>query len=148
MNTSLHDLVSRTFAGLEAKNLDLVMGLFADDAVLVDPHFPAPRIQGKRAIADALGGACAGMRSFGYTIVNYFESADGQHAAAEVATHHILKMGLKLNFPQMFVFDATGGRITRIQAYEPYGPQGLAGAFLFLSRLKRRLLGESNPSGT
>ena len=142
MNTSLHELVSRTFAAVEAKNLDLTMVLFADDAVLIDPHFPTPRMQGKAAIAEGLRGAFAGTQSFGYTTVNYFESEDGQHAAVETATHHIIKQGWKLNFPQVFVFDATDGRITRMQAYEPYGPHGIMGVFLFLSRLKDRFSGK------
>jgi ketosteroid isomerase-like protein len=141
MSTSLHDLVSRTLAAAEAKNLDLMMGLFADDAVLIDPHFPTPRMQGKSAITEGLRGAFAGMQSFGYTMVNYFESENGQHAAVETATHHVIKQGWKLNFPQVFVFDATDGIITRMQAYEPYGPNGIIGVFLFLARLKKRLWG-------
>jgi len=142
MSTSLNDLVSRTFAAVEAKNLELLMGLFADDAVLIDPHFPTPRMQGKAAIAEAMRGAFAGMQSFGYTTVNYYESENGQRAAVETATHHVIKLGWKLNFPQVFVFDATDGRITRMQAYEPYGPHGIMGVFLFLGRLKDRFFGK------
>lgn len=141
MKPSLFDLVTRTFAAAEAKDLELMMRLFADDAVLIDPHFPDQRMQGKAAITEGLRGAFAGMRSFGYTTVNYFESENGEHAAVETATHHVVKQGLKLDFPQVFVFDATHGRITRMQAYEPYGPPGIAGVFLFLARLKDRFFG-------
>jgi ketosteroid isomerase-like protein len=142
MNTSLHELVSRTFAAVEAKNLDLTMGFFADDAVLIDPHFPTPRMQGKAAIAEGLRGAFAGMKSFSYTTLNYFESEDGQRAAVEMATHHVIKQGRRLDFPQVFVFDAADGRITRMQAYEPYGPHGIMGVFLFVARLKDRFSGK------
>jgi ketosteroid isomerase-like protein len=141
MDTPLHDLVSRVFLAVEAKDLDTVMGLFADDAVLIDPHFPAPRMQGKAAIAEGLRDAFSGMRSFGYTTANYFESENGRSAAVETATHHVIKLGWKLNFPQVFVFDAADGRITRMQAYEPYGPHGIMGVFLFLGRIKERCFG-------
>jgi len=52
MDTSLHDLIMRTFATLEAKDLDAMMSLLADDAVVIDPHFPTPRLQGKAVIND------------------------------------------------------------------------------------------------
>ncbi len=142
MNTSLHDLVTRTFATVEAKDLAAMIDLFADDGVLIDPHFPIPRMQGKAAIMENFKEAMTGMQSFGYTIVNYFESANGQSAAVETATHHIVKGGMKLNFPQVFIFDAADGRITRMQAYEPYGPHGIVGCFLFLGRLKTSLFGK------
>lgn len=138
MDTSLHDLVTRTFATVEAKDLDAMMRLFADDAVVIDPHFPTPQMQGKAAITEGFRGAIAGMHSFGYTIVNYFETENGQCAAVETATHHVVRQGMKLDFPQVFIFEAADGQITRMQAYEPYGPHGIVGAFLFLARLTRR----------
>ena len=139
-STSLHDLVIRTFATVEAKDLEAMMSLFADDAVVIDPHFPTPRMQGKAAIREAFRGAMSGTRSFGYTIVNYFESENGQCAAVETATHHVLKQGMKRNFPQVFIFELADGHITRLQAYEPYGPHGIVGVFLFVARLTKRFL--------
>ena len=138
MDTPLHDLVNRTFAAVEAKDLDAMVGVFADDALVIDPHYPTPRMQGKPAITEGFRWGIASMRSFGFTIENYFESSDGQRAAVETASHHILKQGMKLNFPQVFIFEATNGLITRMQAYEPYGPNGIGGMFLSLVRLKRR----------
>jgi hypothetical protein len=55
--TSLHDLVIRTFATVEAKDLEAMMSLFADDAVVIDPHFPTPQMQGKAVITEAFRGA-------------------------------------------------------------------------------------------
>ena len=138
MNTSLYDLVTRTFAAVEAKDLDLMMSFFADDAVLIDPHFPIPQLQGKAAITEGMRVAIAAMQSFGYTTVNYFESENGQRAAVETATHHVIKQGKKVNFPQVFIFETADGRITRMQAYEPYGPHGIYGVFLLLARLMKR----------
>jgi ketosteroid isomerase-like protein len=66
MSTPLHDLVIRTLATVEAKGLDAMMNLFADDAVLIDPHFPRARMQGKAAIAKGFAEAMSEMRSFGY----------------------------------------------------------------------------------
>ena len=137
-DTSLHDLVIRTFATVEAKDLEAMMSLFADDAVVIDPHFPTPRMQGKAAIREGFRGAMSGMRSFGYTIVNYCESEHGQCAAVETATHHVLIQGMKRNFPQVFIFEVANGHITRLQAYEPYGPHGIMGVFLFVARLPKR----------
>ena len=67
--------------------------------------------------------------------MNYLESADGQCAAVETTTITSSPTGINLNFPQMFVFEVADGRIKRMQAYEPYGPHGLMGFFVFLSRL-------------
>jgi ketosteroid isomerase-like protein len=80
---SLHDLVTHTFATIEAKDLEAMMRVFAVDAVVIDPHFPTPRMQGKAAIREGFRGAMSGMRSFGYAIMNYFESENGQCAAVE-----------------------------------------------------------------
>jgi ketosteroid isomerase-like protein len=142
MSINLHDLVTDTFALLEAKDLEALMRVFADDAVLIDPHFPALRMQGKVAIRESMGEAMRDMHTFGYTIVNYCESEDGQCAAVETATHHVLRQGMNRNFPQVFIFEAVDGRITRLQAYEPYGPHGMIGTFLWLARLVRRLTGK------
>jgi ketosteroid isomerase-like protein len=44
-----------------------MMSVFADDAVVIDPHFPTPEMQGKAAITEGFREAITGMRSFGYT---------------------------------------------------------------------------------
>ncbi len=54
----------------------------------------------------------------------------------------MLKNWKTLEFPQVFIFDMAAEHITRMQAYEPYGPHGIYGAFLFLGRLKRKLTGD------
>lgn len=136
----LHDFVTHTFATVEAKDLEALVRLFANDAVLIDPHFPTSPLQGKVAIREGFQGAMSGMQSFGYTIVNYFESENGQCAAVETATHHVLKQGMKRNFPQVFIFEVTNGYITRLQAYEPYGPHGIMGMFLLLARFMNKCL--------
>ena len=142
MATPLRALVERTFAAVEAKDLEAALQCFAEDAVLIDPHYPSPVMDGKAAIADGLRWGFAGMKQFGFNIVTYFELADGQQAAIEVATHHVLQTGKHLQFPQAFFIDAQNNLITRIQAYEPYGPSGVVAVILAGTRLQRRFRGQ------
>ena len=143
MTTPLRDLVERAFAAVETMNIDTVMPFFADDAVLFDPHYPTPRMAGKGAIIAGLKWGFGGMQKMGFKLVNYFESDDHQKAAMEFDTAHVLRNGMKLNFPQVFVVEARDGRITRLQAYEPYGPHGIAGVALLITRLVQRLTGKA-----
>ena len=142
MSTPLRTLIERNFAAVEAKDLEAVLQCFAEDAVMIDPHYPSPVMMGKAAITDGLRWAFQGMKRFGFTMVGYGEWADGQRAAVEMATHHVLQTGIHLQFPQAFFIDAQNGQITRIQAYEPYGPSGLGGLVLGVTRLQRRVRGQ------
>ena len=143
METYITGLVTRTFTALEAKDLSALMGLFAEDAVLIDPHFPAQTLRGTAAISQGFQTSIARTRSYGYQILNAFESKNGDRAAVEVKTHHVLQTGKHIEFSQVFVFETANGRITRLQAYEPYGPPGVVGFFIGLARLKQRLFGKS-----
>lgn len=142
MTTPLRTLVEQSFAAVEAKDLETVLGYFAEDAVLIDPHYPSPAMIGKAAIEDGLRWGFGGMKQFGFKIVNYLESADGQRAAVEMATHHILQTGKHLQFSQAFFLDVQNNLITRLQAYEPYGPPGMVGLVLGGMRVQRRLRGQ------
>jgi ketosteroid isomerase-like protein len=143
MTSTLRTLVEHTFAVVEAKDLDAVLACCADDAVFLDPHYPVPRMAGKAAIAEGLRWGFSNMQKMSFPIVNYFEDATGQKAVVEVATAHVLSTGMKLDFPQVFVIEARDGRITRLQAYEPYGPPGILGLFLGFTRLSWRLSGKT-----
>jgi ketosteroid isomerase-like protein len=141
VEASLQSLVTRTFASLEAKDLSALMALFAVDAVVIDPHFPAHTLRGQAAISEGFQTSIARTRSYGYQIRNTFASENGKDAAVEVNTQHVLETGKQLEFPQVFVFETANERITRLQAYEPFGPPGVVGFFIGLARLKRRLFG-------
>ena len=82
------------------------------------------------------------MKQFGFKIVNYFESANGQQAEVEMATHHVLQTGMHLQFSQAFFIHVQNNLITRLQAYEPYGPPGIGGLVLGGTRFRRRLRGQ------
>lgn len=139
-SSPMRALVDRMFGAVMAKDLDAVLACFADNATLFDPHYPKPEMVGKAAIAEGLRWGFGTMRTFGFRIVNYFEAGD--RVAVEVATSHVLNMGIKLDFPQAFFIDTRDGKIVRLQAYEPYGPNGVGGVFLALTRLGRKLRGK------
>lgn len=138
MNTPLRTRIDALFAAVEAKNMTAALACFADDALVVDPHYPTPRMVGKAAIADGLQWAFATLHAMRFRPVGYFEAADGRSSAIEVATEHVLPGGQPLRFSQTFVIEAMDGQITRLQAYLPYGPHGVGGVFLALARLRRR----------
>lgn len=124
---------------LRAKDVGALLAQWADDGVFIDPHFPEPEMRGHAAIAAGHRWAFAGMRRFGFTLHRWFDGADASSGAAEVATHHVLRTGRRLEFPQVFVVDSRDGLLTSLRAYEPYGPGGAAGALLGLPRFSRRL---------
>ena len=49
--------------------------------------------------------------------------------------------GWSYSFTRNYFIDAHNDLITRIQAYEPYGPSGLGGLVLGVTRFQRRLRG-------
>jgi ketosteroid isomerase-like protein len=142
MNQALRTTIQKAFDAVMAKDLEGLLSLMSDDALLWDPHYPNPQMRGKQQIRNGLIWGFKGMKSFGFTIVNYFESEDGQKAVVEVDTNHVLGSGMKLHFPQIFVVETKGGLITRLQAYEPYSPGGIAGAFIGLNRLAWKIQGK------
>jgi len=138
MNTSLYDLVTRTFAAVEAKDLDIMMSLFADDAVLIDPHFPIPRMHGKAAITEGLRVAIvrnAILRLHNRQLFRVGELSTRGSRDREAPRH---QAGDEAKFPAVFILEASDGRITRMQADEPYGPPGIVGVLSFLARLMNR----------
>lgn len=112
--------VEQLFAAFAAKDLDAVLALFADEAVMFDPHYPTPLMPGKAAIRSGLEWAFGALQQPGLTIRNFW--AGENNAAVEVDTHHVMPGGMELNFPQAFVLEWRDGLITRLQAYVPYPP--------------------------
>lgn len=137
--TSARAVLERALAAVEAKNLPAALALFAEDAVLEDPHYPNPRMQGKATVAEGLRWAFGTLDRMGFAVVAALESEDGQSVAVEVATSHTMKGGAKLEFPQAFFVDTKDGQITRLRAYSPHGPNGIGGLVLGAVRLSRQL---------
>ena len=130
--------IDQALSAFTARDLPAVLAAFAPDAELIDPHYPLPHMRGPAEIADGVAWAFGEIAQFGFTVTAYYERADGQAAAVEVATAHVLRSGMRLAFPQLFIVEARAGRITRLQAYTPHGPSGIGGLFLGAVRLWRR----------
>jgi len=139
LNGTALDALEALLHAVEAKDLPGLKALMADGAVLVDPHYPVPRMVGWRAISDGLGWSFGTIETFRFAIIHRSSGADGSHAAVEVGCDHVLRGGRHLVFHQVFVADVRDGRITRLQAYEPYGPGGLVGLVLRVTRFGRRV---------
>jgi ketosteroid isomerase-like protein len=129
------------FKALISGDKEGAIAFFADDAVIFDPHYPKPLMQGKAEIRAGLDWGFGSMKTFGFVIKNYFPGKDGLSACFEVDTHHVLKIGKKLDFPQVFIMETDGRKVTALRAYEPYGPNGIGGVFLGIERLKKRIFG-------
>lgn len=131
--------VEAIFDAFVARNLKTVMAMFADDALVYDPHYPVPEMKGKAAIQRGFEWGLDGLAKPGFAIRNFW--ADGEKAVAEVDTHHVLKMGMEIKFPQVFVIEMRDGLVTRLQAYEPYPPSGIARLMALSTRVVWKLRG-------
>ncbi len=138
MNTALSKLVRESFKAVEAKDIEAVLACFTDDAQFIDPHYPKVHMKGKKEIRAGLTWGFKGLKKLGFTIKKYFESEDSKSIAIEVATAHVLPNGKPLNFPQVFIIDIKDGKISRMQAYEPYGPHGVLKIILGVTRLIKK----------
>ena len=132
-------LLDDLFNNLATRDVPALLGLFADEAVLFDPHYPEMEMSGRAAIERGIAWGMGSMEQFGFTVKQGFASDDGAKAIVEVDTHHVLKGGKALNFPQVFVVETEGGLITALRAYEPYRPDGLTGFFVRVSHLQERI---------
>ncbi len=133
------ELIRYFFDTIEAKDITAAMDDFNEGAEFIDPHYPNTHMKGKEEILKGLTWGFKGLKKLGFTIVNYFEAEDGQSAAVEVATAHELPNGKKLNFPQVFIFEVKDHKITRLQAYEPYGPHGVINIMLVVTRFINKI---------
>ncbi len=134
-------LLETMFATFAAKDLDRVLSFFANDALVYDPHYPTPEMKGKAAIRQGLAWGLENMEKLSFPIRNCW--IDGEKAVVEVDTHHVLKGGMELRFPQVFVIETHNGLVTRLQAYEPYPPPGIGGLVAGLTRLLWKLQGKA-----
>jgi ketosteroid isomerase-like protein len=133
--------IETMFAAFVAKDLERVLAMFAEDALVYDPHYPVPEMKGKAAIRRGFEWGLGNMEKPGFTLRNCW--IDGEKAAVEVDTHHVFKGGMEVKFPQMFVIETAKGLVTRLQAYEPYSPPGIPGLLTGLTRLQWKLQGKA-----
>lgn len=103
-----------------AKDKAAILAAFADDGVMIDPHYPQPAMQGKDAISAGLDFSLGFIQQPGFTVRNRWEN--GTSCVLETDTHHTFINGTEAQFPQVFVFEFAGDLIQRLQAYVPYPP--------------------------
>lgn len=124
---------------VEAKDLDAVMAFYHADAEFLDPHYPNVHMKGIDEILEGLTWGFKGVKTFGFTPMNYFENDSGTSASIEMATNLELSNGQKLSYPQVFIIETKEGKISRCQAYETYGPHGMHNIMLKVTRLLNRI---------
>ncbi len=134
------ELFQQLKEAFETKDLSAVMALFANDSVVIDPHYPQVEMKGKAAIKQGFEWAFGNIEKPGFTPRHIWTDDTG--GVMEVETHHIFRGGMKLNFPQVFVVETRNGLITRLQSYPSYGPHGIGGTLTAITRLIWRLQGK------
>ena len=151
MPAPVQHLIESMFAGVQALDVDAATASMSDDIVLYDPHYPYPDMVGIAAVREGLTWAFTQMKSMRFDIERWFFDEAGTSVVVETSTHHVLRMGSKrLDFPQVFVIDTDGERLTKMRAYEPYGPHGSTGFGLKIGhavyRLSHRRSASSQPA--
>ena len=119
----LHDVLDR----FQAKDIEGVIALFADDGLLFDPHYPppvGPAMAGHAAIREGLGWGLGMLEQPGFAVRHELSNIEGGRVAAvEVDTNHRLVGGVTLAFPQLFIAEVgDDGLLRRMQSYTPYPP--------------------------
>jgi ketosteroid isomerase-like protein len=131
--------MDQLFERMVARDLDGMLALFADDAVLYDPHYPVPTMEGKAAIKRGLTWGLETLAEPGFTVRQVF--VEGNGGVVEVHTHHVLSNGMKLDFEQVFLFETRGDHIVRLRAFVPYRAPGIGGWIPRVTALWWRLRG-------
>lgn len=137
---SAAELLLAVFRAAEAKDVDGVLALLADDAVFIDPHYPRVENRGKAQIRESLQWGIGSLEQMRFHDGRVFTAPDGS-AVIEVDTHHTIKGKNEVRFPQLFAVEARDGLLTSVRAFEPYGPHGILKVILRVTRLKKRLTG-------
>ena len=107
------------------RNLEAMLEMIHDDAVLIDPHYPVMRMEGKAAVTQGLTWGLETLVKPGFKVRQFYESKNG--GMVEVDTHHVLKGGMEVKFDQAFAFEVCDGQFIRIQAFVPYRQPGIGG---------------------
>lgn len=118
--STISQLTQQLIAAFEAKDLSAALDLFADDAVVIDPHYPQPVMKGKAAIQQGFTWAFTNMEKPGITVLHTWE--ENGTGAIEVNTYHVFRGGMKLSFPQVFVCETRDGQLRACNPICPMAP--------------------------
>ncbi len=133
-------LIEQLFERMMVHDLDGVMALLADDAVIYDPHYPFPTMQGEAAIEYGLAWALDTLVKPGFVVRQVW--LEGNNGAVAVDTHHVLKGGQEVEFEQVFLFETRDGQISRLRSFVPYRPPGIGGWIPRVTAMWWRLRGK------
>ncbi|RMD92542.1 MAG: nuclear transport factor 2 family protein [Calditrichaeota bacterium] len=132
-----HRLVESMIEAFMGKDIERVLDFFADEATMIDPHYPQKEMVGKPAIAAGLRWAFQFLEQPGFELLNLIGREN--LVAIEVRAHHRFKGGKSIRFNEVFVAELHDGKITRLQAYPDYGPGGIQNVMLRLQRFWLRI---------
>ena len=119
--------VEGIFKTFETKDIEKIMNHFADDAVLIDPHYPKIEMKGKEVIRKGLAWGLNGLKSASFTAEKIWIDENNEGAVL-LDTHHVFKGGNKVDIKQVFLFAFNADKkITYLQSFVPYRPHGLGG---------------------
>jgi ketosteroid isomerase-like protein len=133
------EFINHFFHLVEIKDLSATMACFNPNAEFIDYFYPTVHMKGKQAIKNGLSWGFNGVETFGFNIVNYYESTMGNRVSIEIDTTHTLTNGKKINFMQIFLIDLENEKITRLQNYLPYGPHGIFKYKLMIQHLIHKI---------
>ena len=125
MSSEERSLLEQALERMMERDLVGFLALFAEDAVIYDPHYPFPTMVGKAAIEQGLTWAMGTLVKPGFEVREVW--MNGDKGVVEVQTHHVLKGGQEIDFEQVFLFETRDGQITRLRAFVPYRPPGIGG---------------------
>ena len=117
MTTKSQIPLEKLLTVFEAKNMSAAMACVADDAVLYDPQYPEPQMQGKTAIQSGFEFAFNLIERSSFHMRHVW--ANTHSGAAEVDTHHVFQDGTEAHFPQLFVFETPFGHRNKALATSP-----------------------------
>jgi ketosteroid isomerase-like protein len=117
---SSKDIAMQLLDAMTAKDTARTLALFADGAVLIDPHYPNPTMTGKDAIGAGMDFAFGLLKQAEWKVLRTWETADT--VVLEVDTNHELTNGMKMTPRQVFVADVKDGKVVRWQSFVPYPP--------------------------
>lgn len=117
------------FKAFESQKIDLIMNLFAEDAILYDAHYPVAKMVGKKNIYKGVKWGAKSLKKMRFNLLKIW--VDGHEASAKVESKHVLKSGKNLHFTQVFIFKVNSNKkFTLIESYTPYRPSGINGFLL------------------
>jgi len=126
--------IEAVFRSFESKDIDLIMSLFADDAILIDPHYPVMEMKGKEAIRKGLTWGLKPLITASFTTEKLW--VDGNEGAIKLITNHVFKGGNKVDIIQVFLFALNNEKkFLYLQSFVPYRPPGLSGLIPRLTKL-------------